>query len=105
MTPEEFDYLQEKVYRGLLAFLVGRKSKDAFLAGRNAIEVAMKIVLDPRAQIILNDILDELEEKGDPRFIVELNVICALEKCAKLVAEKQNQPVNTETQENNHEIV
>jgi hypothetical protein len=105
MTPEEFDYFHEKVYRGMLAFLGGRKSKDAFLAGRNAIEVAMKIVLDPRAQIILNDILDELEEKGDPRFIVELNVICALEKCAKLVAEKQNQPVNTETQENNHEIV
>jgi hypothetical protein len=105
MTPEEFDYFHEKVYRGMLAFLGGIKSKDAFLAGRNAIEVAMKIVLDPRAQIILNDILDELEEKGDPRFIVELNVICALEKCAKLVAEKQNQPVNTETQENNHEIV
>lgn len=53
----------------MLAFLGGRKSKDAFLAGRNAIEVAMKIVLDPRAQIILNDILDELEEKGDPRFM------------------------------------
>lgn len=73
----------------MLAFLVGRKSKDAFLAGRNAIEVAMKIVLDPRAQIILNDILDELEEKGDPRFIVELNVICALEKCAKLAAKNK----------------
>lgn len=88
-----------------MPFLVAEKAKTLFLAGRNAIEVAMKIVLDPRAQIILNDILDELEEKGDPRFIVELNVICALEKCAKLVAEKQNQPVNTETQENNHEIV
>lgn len=47
----------------MLAFLAGRKSKEAFLAGRNVAEVAMKIVLDPRAQIILSDILDELEER------------------------------------------
>lgn len=89
MTPEEYEYFSEKVYRGMVAFLAGRKSKEALLAGRNAVELAMKIVQDPRAKIILCDILDELEEKKSPRLIVELEVTRALEKCAALVTTNQ----------------